>query len=479
MIYFILFFYTWVFGFMLYNNYNYLRILGYFYFIIFFLISLYLIIILNKSILWYQIILKFYTIKFINISYIIGLDGISISFILLCSFIILFCFLLYWYLNYQFNNYLILLYFSLWILINIFASLDLFMFYIFFEGIVIPMFLLIGIWGSRKRKIYASYQFFIYTLLGSIFVLIIIMSLYFNKGSSSFDYISNVYIFNNRQIIILMFLFIGFGVKVPIMPLHVWLPEAHVEAPTPGSIILASILLKLGSYAMIRLLLILFFNISTDIIFFILILSLFSFSYASMTALSQIDIKKIIAYSSVAHMNFSLLGLFSNNFIGLSGVYFLMFGHAITSGALFLSIGILYDRYKSRIIFYYNSLVLFMPIFSIIMFVLILSNFGFPGTINFVGEFFILVGAYTYSNVIIFLSTFGMILTLIYSLSLFGKLFFGKFDINFIRFYAEINRLEFYSVIIFFALVLIFGLLPYLIFNVNFSLYEINISKLI
>jgi len=230
---------------------------------------------------------------------------------------------------------------------------------------------------------------------------------------------------------------------------------------------------------MIRLLLVLFFNISTDIIFFILILSLFSFSYASMTALSQIDIKKIIAYSSVAHMNFSLLGLFSNSFLGLSGVYFLMFGHAITSGALFLSIGILYDRYKSRIIFYYNSLVLFMPIFSIIMFILILSNFGFPGTINFVGEFFILVGAYTYSNVIIFLSTFGMILTLIYSLSLFGKIFFGKLDINFIRFYAEINRLEFYCVIIFFILVLIFGLLPYLIFNVNFSLYEINISKLI
>lgn len=479
MIYFILFFYTWIFGFMLYNNYNFLRILGYFYFFSLFLICLYLIIILNKSIIWYQVILKFYTIKFINISYIIGLDGISISFILLCSFIILFCFLLYWYLNYQYNNYSILLYFSLWILINIFASLDLFMFYIFFEGIVIPMFLLIGIWGSRKRKIYASYQFFIYTLFGSIFVLIVIMSLYFNKGTSSFDYILNIYIFSNRQIILLMFLFIGFGVKVPIMPLHVWLPEAHVEAPTPGSIILASILLKLGSYALIRLLLVLFFNISSDVIFFILILSLFSFSYASMTALSQIDIKKIIAYSSVAHMNFSLLGLFSNNFLGLSGVYFLMFGHAITSGALFLSIGILYDRYKSRIIFYYNSLVLFMPIFSIIMFILILSNFGFPGTINFVGEFFILVGAYEYSNVIIFLSTFGMILTLIYSLSLFGKIFFGKLDINFIRFYAEINRLEFYCVVIFFILVLIFGLLPFLIFNVNFSLYEININKLI
>jgi NADH:ubiquinone oxidoreductase subunit 4 (subunit M) len=230
---------------------------------------------------------------------------------------------------------------------------------------------------------------------------------------------------------------------------------------------------------MIRLLLVLFFNISSDLIFFILILSLFSFTYASMTALSQIDIKKIIAYSSIAHMNFSLLGLFSNNLLGLSGVYFLMFGHAITSGALFLSIGILYDRYKTRLIFYYSSLVIFMPIFSICMFILILSNFGFPGTINFVGEFFILVGAYEYSNVIIFLSTFGMILTLIYSLSLYGKIFFGKLEINFIRFYSEINRLEFFCLFIFCILVLIFGLLPYLIFNMNFGLYEININKLL
>jgi len=208
-------------------------------------------------------------------------------------------------------------------------------------------------------------NFFIYTLLGSIFVLLVILSIYFNKGTSSFDYMLNIYIFNNRQVILLFFLFIGFGVKIPIMPVHVWLPEAHVEACTPGSIILASILLKLGSYAMLRLLIIFFFNISNDIIFFLLILSLVSFTYASMTALSQIDIKKIIAYSSVAHMNFSLLGLFSNNILGLSGIYFLMYGHAITSGALFLSIGILYDRYKTRLIFYYGNLVLFMPIFSI------------------------------------------------------------------------------------------------------------------
>jgi len=320
-------------------------------------------------------------------------------------------------------------------------------------------------------------NFFIYTLLGSIFVLLVILSIYFNKGTSSFDYMLNIYIFNNRQVILLFFLFIGFGVKIPIMPVHVWLPEAHVEACTPGSIILASILLKLGSYAMLRLLIIFFFNISNDIIFFLLILSLVSFTYASMTALSQIDIKKIIAYSSVAHMNFSLLGLFSNNILGLSGIYFLMYGHAITSGALFLSIGILYDRYKTRLIFYYGNLVLFMPIFSICMFILILSNFGFPGTINFVGEFFILAGAFYYSNIIIFLSTFAMILTLIYSLTLYSKIFYGKLNIKFIRYYAEINRIEFFCLLIFCSLVIIFGVMPFLIFNINFSLYEININK--
>ena len=478
MLYFIIFIYTWVLGFILYCNFNLVRLLSYFYFIIYFLLSLFIILILNKSIIWYQIIFKFYTASFIDISYIIGIDGISISFILLCSFIILFCFLLYWYLNYLLNFYSFVLFFSLWVLVNIFASLDLVFFYIFFEGIVIPMFFIIGIWGSRKRKIYASYQFFIYTLLGSVFVLLVILSIYFNKGSSSFDFILNTYFFSNRHLILLIFLFIGFGVKVPIMPVHIWLPEAHVEAPTPGSIILASILLKLGSYAILRLMLVLFFNVSLDLIFFILILSLFGFTYASMVALSQIDIKKIIAYSSIAHMNFSLFGIFSESLLGLSGIFFLMFGHAITSGALFLSIGVLYDRYKTRLIFYYGSLVLFMPIFAICMFILILSNFGFPGTINFVGEFLILVGAFEYSNVIVFLSTFGMILTLIYSLSIYARIFFGSLQISFIRFYSECSRLEFFILINFIFFVLFLGLCPWLIFSYNIGLYDLysNIS---
>lgn len=446
--------------------------LAYFYLLSYFLICLFLILILNKSIIWYQIIYKFYTIDYLYISYIIGIDGISISFIMLSVFIIIFCFLIYWNLNYLFKFYSFILFFSLWVLINIFSSLDLFFFYIFFEGVVIPMFFLIGIWGSRKRKIYASYQFFIYTLLGSIFVLLIILSIYFNKGSSSFDYVLNMNYSSSRNIIIVLLLFLGFGVKVPIMPLHIWLPEAHVEAPTPGSIILASILLKLGTYAMIRLLLTLLLDVSIDLIFFFLILSLFGFTYASMIALNQIDIKKIIAYSSVAHMNFSLLGLFSETLIGLSGIFFLMFGHAITSGALFLSIGILYDRYKTRLIFYYGSIILFMPLFGIAMFLLVLSNFGFPGTFNFVGEFLILIGAFDYSNVIVFLTSFGMILTLIYSLSLYSKIFFGKLEILFIRFYSECTRLEFFCLSIFCLFVLFFGLFPGYLFSINIWLYS-------
>lgn len=473
MLIFLIFIYSWLLGLILYFNFNIIRLLSYFYFTSFYLIILFSLLLINKSIIWYQIIFKFYTFNYFNISYIIGLDGISLSFILLCSFILTIRLLLNWYLNYLFNIYSLTLFLSLLLLLNIFASIDLFFLYIFFEGIVIPMFLIIGIWGSRKRKIYASYQFFLYTLLGSILVLIVILNLYFNKGSSSFDFILNCYYFSNRQLIFLILLFIGFGVKVPIMPLHIWLPEAHVEAPTAGSIILASILLKLGSYAILRIVLVLFFNISSDIIFYISILCLFGFTYASMVALSQIDIKKIIAYSSIAHMNFSIFGIFSDSILGLSGTYFLMFGHAITSGALFLSIGVLYDRYKTRIIFYYGSLVIFMPVFAICMFILILSNFGFPGTINFVGEFLILVGALSYSTVIVFLSTFGMILTLIYSLSLYSKIFFGNLQIYFIRFYSECTRLEFFILIIFCFLVIFLGLFPYYIFIFNINLYEI------
>lgn len=235
----------------------------------------------------------------------------------------------------------------------------------------------------------------------------------------------------------------------------------------------------MGSYAIIRLLLGFFYFINYDLVFIILITSLIGFSYASMVAFSQIDIKKIIAYSSIAHMNFSLFGMFSLNILGFSGMFFFMFGHAITSGALFLGVGVLYDRYKTRLLFYYSSLVLFMPLFSILFFIFILSNFGFPGTANFVGEFLVLVGAVYFSNVIAFLSTFGMILSLVYSLVLYNRLFFGSLQKLFIRYYSDCIRIEFYILFVFFFLVIVLGLYPNIIFNnVLISLMKVAIISL-
>jgi NADH-quinone oxidoreductase subunit M len=248
-----------------------------------------------------------------------------------------------------------------------------------------------------------------------------------------------------------------------------------VEAPTPGSVILAGILLKLGSYAILRFLLGSFSNICYDLIFFVLIISLFSLTYSSIVALCQIDIKKIIAYSSIAHMNYSILGLFSQSLLGLAGSFFMIFSHAITSSALFLGIGVLYDRYKTRLIFYYGGLATFMPIFSIIYFIFILSNFGFPGTFNFIGEFLLTYGIFQFSIIIALITTFSLILGLLYSLFLYNRLFFGYIKFFFIKFYCDVTRLEFFFLFIFLFLIIYFGIFRFLIFdNIYFFIYKLK-----
>jgi NADH-quinone oxidoreductase subunit M len=239
-----------------------------------------------------------------------------------------------------------------------------------------------------------------------------------------------------------------------------------------GSVILAGILLKLGIYAMFRLLLP-FNYINSDLIFLILMIAFIGFFYASLVAFIQIDIKKIIAYSSIAHMNFSLLGLYSYSIIGTFGAFIMMFGHAVTSAALFFGVGILYDRYKTRLLFYYSALVYIMPIFSILYFIFIIANFGFPGTFNFVGEFLILLGGLNLSSTFIVLSTVSMVLTLIYSLFLYNRLFFGPFSLTFIRYYTDCTRLEFLILIELLLVILIFGFFPQLIFELT----QINLIK--
>ena len=472
---FILLFFFWFFSIFFVTIPKYLRIFFYYFFCIIFILITYINLLYNKSIYWYQYIFTFYKNLFFNIDFSWGYDILSLNLILLSSFLLVICFLSYWHIKYKSIFYFYLLTFSLWILINVFSVLDFLFSFIFFEIIVIPMFFLIGIWGSRTRKITASYLLFSYTLFGSIFVFISIFDIWLSKGSLSFDFFLNSFFLEKRQFIIWFLLFLGFSVKVPIIPFHLWLPEAHVEAPTPGSVILAGILLKLGSYAILRFLLGSFSNILYDLIFIILIIAFFSLTYSSIIALGQIDIKKIIAYSSIAHMNYSLLGLFSQNLLGFAGSFFMIFSHAITSSALFLGIGVLYDRYKTRLLFYYGGLVTFMPIFAIIYFIYILSNFGFPGTFNFIGEFLLTYGILQYSSFIVFLSTFSLILTLLYSLFLYNRIFFGNIKIFFVKYYSDITRLEFFFLFIFLFLILYFGLFPYIVFdNIYYFSYKLK-----
>lgn len=452
-----------------------LRLINYYIFGSMFIIIIFLNIFYNKSIYWYQYIITYYKQVFLNIDFTWGFDILSLNLILLSSFLLLVCYISYWHIKYRSIYYYFLLNLSLWTLINVFSSLDFFNFFIFFELIVIPMFLLIGIWGSRNRKITASYQLFIYTLIGSIFVFISIFDILLSKGNLSFDFFLNTHYLDNRQFIIWFLLFIGFSIKIPIVPVHLWLPEAHVEAPTPGSVILAGILLKLGTYAILRFLLGSFSLACFDLIFFVLIIALFSLTHSSIVALCQIDIKKIIAYSSVAHMNYSLIGLFSQSILGIAGAYIMIFSHAVTSSALFLGIGVLYDRYKTRLIFYYSGLATFMPFFAIIYFIFILSNFGFPGTFNFIGEFLLTFGALNYSFIITFLTTFSLVLSLMYSLFLYNRIFFGYIKDYFIKYYSDVTRLEFMFLIIFLIVIIIYGIFPIFIFdNIFFYSYKLN-----
>lgn len=392
---------------------------------------------------------------------------------LLSSFLVLVCLLNYWFLRYQINLYIFTLYISLIFLINVFSLLDLLFFFIFFEAIVIPMFFLIGLWGSRTRKIYASYQLFIYTMVGSLFMFASFLDIYLQNGTSSFlflDLKASQNYYNNRQLFLWIFLFLGFAIKIPSFPFHIWLPEAHVEAPTPGSVLLAGILLKLGSYGIFRFIYSgPFAQMSFDLLFFLYTIALVGFIYGSLVAFNQQDIKKIIAYSSIAHMNFSLFGLFSYSLLGVSGAFIILFGHGLTSAALFMIIGGLYERYKSRIIYYYGGLATLMPIFATITFIFVLANFGFPGTANFVGEFYISAALFTTSLFTGLLANFGLILGLVYSLFLYNRLFFHLIKANVIVYYCDITRLEFLILVIFALLIVFFGLYPDFIFNFAYS----------
>ena len=312
--------------------------------------------------------------------------------------------------NYNLKEYLIAFLFLDFLLIGVFCILDLLLFYIFFETVLIPMFLIVGIWGSRERKILASYYFFLYTLFGSVVMLLSILYIYYQVGTTDYEVLLTFSFSELEQKFLWFTFFLSFASKVPMIPTHLWLPEAHVEAPTAGSVILAGVLLKLGTYGFIRFSLPLFPKASFFFTPLVYTIASVGIVYTSFTAIRQSDFKRIIAYTSIAHMNLVVLGIFSFNTIGIEGAILQSLSHGFVASALFLIIGVVYDRYRTRLVQYYGGLASVMPIYISIFLFFTMANISFPGTSSFVGEFLILTGSFKVNTTITFLGATGVII---------------------------------------------------------------------
>ena len=440
--------------------------------IINFFLSLILLYSFDKTESQFQFIENFKIIDDLGIYYYLGIDGISLSFILLTTFLIPICIITSWNKIKDHTSYFIVSFLIIeCFLIGLFASLDLFIFFIFFEGSLIPLFLIIGIWGGKNR-IYASYKFFLFTLFGSLLMLLGILTLYLYSGTSNLTLLMKTNIPFTLQIWLFLSFFASFAIKIPMWPFHTWLPDAHVEAPTAGSVILAGILLKLGGYGFLRFSLPLFPEASDFFTPFIFILSLISIIYISILALSQKNIKKLIAYSSVAHMGFVTLGIFSRNLEGLQGAVFQMISHGLISAALFLSAGSLIDRMQTKNIDDFGGLWKQMPIFSIFFLVYCLGAVSFPGTSGFISEFLVLLGAFKINFLISFLAAFGIILSPCYILWLYNRVCFGNNNYTGI---SDLNTKDTLVFFIFLLLIIILGIYP----NLLISVYELSTNKLI
>ncbi len=395
----------------------------------------------------------------LNFSYSFGLDGISLYFFFLSALLIFLCILFVWdekrYKEYVFNLLLIELF-----LLIIFSVLDLLLFYIFFEAILIPIYLVIGIWGSRERKIRAVYLFFFYTLCSSLLMLIAILYIYNKVGTLNLEYLLTVDFTLTEQLFLWMAFFFSFASKIPMFPFHIWLPEAHVEAPTVGSVLLAGILLKLGVYGFLRFSLTLFPDASFYFSPLVYLLSVIGVIFASLAALRQTDLKRIIAYSSVAHMNLVTLGIFSFNIVGIEGSIIQSISHGFVSGGMFLLIGIIYNRYHSRFVYYYGGLVHFMPIYASIFLIFTMANIALPGTSSFIGEFLLLAGIYKSNVTTAIIAALGVILSGAYSLWLYNRMIFGNIKVNYTLKFTDISSREFFIMLPLLFFIFFMGLFP-------------------
>lgn len=363
-----------------------------------------------------------------GLSYKLGVDGISMPFVLLTTFLMPFCIAASWEsITTRVKEYMIAFLVLETMMIGVFCALDMVLFYVFFEGGLIPMFLIIGIWGG-KRRIYASFKFFLYTLVGSLLMLLAMMAMWGVTGTTDIVQLLNTSFPSSMQKWLWLAFFASFAVKMPMWPVHTWLPDAHVEAPTAGSVILAGVLLKMGGYGFLRFSLPMFPEASQYFAPLVMTLSVIAIVYTSLVALVQEDMKKLIAYSSVAHMGFVTMGLFSMNTQGVQGAVFQMVSHGLVSGALFLCVGVVYDRLHTREISAYGGIVKTMPLYAVAFMVFTMANVGLPGTSGFVGEFLTLIGAFVYNPWVALVATTGVILSAAYALFLYRRVVFGALE---------------------------------------------------
>lgn len=361
-----------------------------------------------------------------NISYIMGVDGLSVFFVLLATLLTPICILCSWdSIKVRVREYMMAFLILETFMIGMFCAQDFLLFYIFFEAVLIPMFIIIGVWGGKER-VYAAFKFFLYTLLGSVLMLVALIYLYVIAGTTEISALYGLDISTTVQIWLFVAFFASFAVKVPMWPVHTWLPDAHVQAPTAGSVILAGVLLKMGGYGFLRLAIPIAPQGAEFFIPLIMTLSVIAIIYTSLVALVQKDMKKLIAYSSVAHMGYVTLGTFAFNIQGMQGAVFQMLSHGIISAALFLCVGVVYDRLHSRDIERYGGLVNNMKRYAVVFLIFVLASVGLPGTAGFVGEFLSLLGGYQASTIYGTLAALGLVLGAAYMLLLYRKVVFGK-----------------------------------------------------
>ena len=430
----------------------------------------------SKSVSFFQFLIKLTWFPLLTLNFTLGIDGISLFFILLTTLLIPLCILASWNsVTHSLREFFIAFLFLDFLLIGVFCVLDLLFFYIFFESVLIPMFLIIGIWGSRERKILAAYYFFLYTLLGSVVMLLAILYVLEQVGTTDYEVLLTFSFSDIEQKFLWFAFFLSFASKVPMLPVHLWLPEAHVEAPTAGSVILAGVLLKLGTYGFVRFSLPLFPQASFFFAPLVYMISAMGIVYTSFTAIRQTDFKRIIAYTSIAHMNLVMLGIFSFNNVGIEGAIFQSLSHGFVASALFLIIGVVYDRYRTRLVQYYGGLASTMPIYVFIFLFFSMANIGLPGTSSFIGEFLILAGSFKINTSITFLGATGMVIGSAYSLWLFNRISYGNLKIQYTTQFLDVSFRECTTFLPLMLGTLLTGLYP----NIFLSSIHMSVNNLV